>query len=645
MPLLLLIFCLFWSFPAAAIEFSRFYPSLEQQVAQKKYDQAIRQLKKSKSEFSGNHQVLYQLEMGMLLHLAGRYQESNRLLHAAEDAMEDFYTTSVSSEITAFLTNDLNRPFEGEDFEKVLVNLISALNYSLLGQPAEALVEARKVDHKLGLLEARLENEKTKNAYRQDAFARYLSGMLYASMQEWNDAYIAYQKAFEGYQSYRRYYQTEIPPNLGDELLRLSTRLGLKADRAKWAKAFPKAKGKAIPPGYGEVVVLNYNGLIPIKKPKVKEIFVHVLGAPYLMKISFPYYLNRANPVAYAQLRLQDAKGKSYSGQSFVVENISAIALRDLRDRIDRIESRAIAQATTKFVAIKALEMKANDDYGFLGGLAVGLAGNIWAFQTDKIDDRGWRFLPGEVQMTRLWVPPGKYQVEVEYFSSQGRSLGAESLEQAEVKPKRVTYLKTRESPSSGFDPDMRLASRYRNTPDEEPSPISPGRAKSEKTNRIELSTPLAMTLNDSRGQAIPTQSQGGIQFSWIQWGKELDYHWGVGFLTFSSILPNTNPDQQLQLGNSYFTFDFRMDFTPSFYGGVDLGLGSSWVSCASCNYSSQGAAIGLLVFGLEGESLGGVLKLGPYSGSATAMNAQGGMSQSLTWSGTLATLGVTYKF
>jgi len=85
------------------------------------------------------------------------------------------------------LSNDLTLPYEGEDFETVLINVVAALNYVLLNQWDDALVEARKVDHKLNVINDRYDK---KNVYKEDAFARYLSGILYEGKGELNDAFI-----------------------------------------------------------------------------------------------------------------------------------------------------------------------------------------------------------------------------------------------------------------------------------------------------------------------------------------------------------------------------------------------------------------------------------------------------------------------
>ena len=69
-----------------------------------------------------------------------------------------------------------------------------------LGQWQDALVEARRIDHRLNVLSDRT---KEKAAYRDDGFARYLSGILYESAGDVNNAFIAYRKAYETFEATR----------------------------------------------------------------------------------------------------------------------------------------------------------------------------------------------------------------------------------------------------------------------------------------------------------------------------------------------------------------------------------------------------------------------------------------------------------
>ena len=129
------------------------------------------------------------------------------------------------------LLNDNVLPYDGEDFERVLVNVFLALNFAKQGLPDEAIVEARKVDLKLREFARQYEG---KNTFQEDAFARYLAGALYESGAEINDAFISYRKAHEAYEKYARAYGTKAPSFLLNDLVRMAKLLSFTDEYEKY---------------------------------------------------------------------------------------------------------------------------------------------------------------------------------------------------------------------------------------------------------------------------------------------------------------------------------------------------------------------------------------------------------------------------
>ena len=212
-----------------------FYRELETSLAAKNYEVALKTLQGQEEEFGEKNVVLYNLEMGTLTHYGARYEESNRYFLAAEKTMEELYTKSITTEAAAVVLNDNLIPYEGEDFEKVFVNLFLALNFAEMGNIEEALVEARKVDLKLNQYSRKYEG---KNVYKQDAFVRYIMGMLYEAAGEINDAFISYKKAYEGYKMYETQFKTTCPSFLKTDLVRTAALLRFDDERRRFEKEF-----------------------------------------------------------------------------------------------------------------------------------------------------------------------------------------------------------------------------------------------------------------------------------------------------------------------------------------------------------------------------------------------------------------------
>src|SRR5262245_2236887 len=183
------------------------------------------------------------MDRGMTLHLAGDYQQSNLLLEQSEDEVDRLYTRKVRTETAAFLTNDNMLPYEGDPYEQVMINVLKALNYALLAQWQDALVEARRIDHRLNVLSDRV---KDKGRYREDGFARYLTGILYETAGSINDAFIAYRKAYEVYDSAKAWSRTGVPVQLKSDLLRAADAMHLTQEFTEYQGAFPGAQWKSL---------------------------------------------------------------------------------------------------------------------------------------------------------------------------------------------------------------------------------------------------------------------------------------------------------------------------------------------------------------------------------------------------------------
>ena len=146
------------------------YPRINQYLLTQDYDSAYKLVKKNKGTYAQRNAVLYYLDEGIISHFAGRYKESNQSFSRAESIMEELYTKSISKQVASFLISDNTIPYRGEDFEMAMVNLFMALNYVGLGNWEGALVEARKVDNKLSVINSKYEEGK-KNVYKEDGIS------------------------------------------------------------------------------------------------------------------------------------------------------------------------------------------------------------------------------------------------------------------------------------------------------------------------------------------------------------------------------------------------------------------------------------------------------------------------------------------
>ncbi|MFW6089921.1 MAG: hypothetical protein ACODAB_09215 [Gemmatimonadota bacterium] len=141
-------------------------------------------------------ELLAELNRAVVEHYAGRYEESNARLQAADQAIEERYTKSVSRAAFSLVTSDRALAWLPSSSERLMIHVYGALNYLALDEPDEAAVEARR----LALLLDRLVEEDgveesgadTRRLYRS---LRYFTAAVFEQAGERNDADVAYRLA------------------------------------------------------------------------------------------------------------------------------------------------------------------------------------------------------------------------------------------------------------------------------------------------------------------------------------------------------------------------------------------------------------------------------------------------------------------
>ena len=408
-------------------------------------------VQRAEEEYGEKGRVLYGMDRGMTLQLAGEYQQSNAVLEQAEEELDRLYTRRMRTEALAFMTNDTALPYEGDPYEQVLINVLKALNYAVLGQWQEALVEARRIDHRLNVLSDRVQE---KNAYRDDGFARYLSGILYESIGDVNNAFIAYRKAYETFDATRGWSNTAVPSQLKEDLLRTAEALQFTQELDEYRRLFSDTKwetSQSLQP-LAQVVVISYNGRAPRKEDQFLDLPISLNALQLVLlnrgiaqssrqsnrgidtvlyglngrvvRVALPRLVPQKTQVPIDTVSLiQDDNGARVTLNTELVHNVTALADKALAERMPGIATKALARAATKFAlaegTARAAQQAAGKDAGPWVGLLVGLLTKGLAVASEEADKRSWQTLPDEIHLARVWIPPGRYQVQ----SSVGGSL------------------------------------------------------------------------------------------------------------------------------------------------------------------------------------------------------------------------------
>lgn len=406
------------------------YAAYRPQLLSGDFDGAVSYIETQKEGFYGfKNRLLYYLDRAMALHLAGRYRESNRVLEQAKQAADELWTESVTEHAAAWFTTDNSLSYSGEDFEKVLIHWLAAQNNLALRDHGAARVEARQITNKLELYNQKYEAlETTANLYRDDAFARWLAGMLAETepgFSALNDAWIDYRRAIEVYRDDYARYDTPVPRQLVADALRVLDGLGpeFAAERRALGDEFPTVT--AVPPNEaatrGRVVLVHAAGEAP---QKIDDFWTYKEGKN-ILRIAFPKYVPQSYRVA--TVRLID---RERVAPAELAENITGIAMQNLADHMSRIRAKAITRAILKYAVGRTAQEVGKATGGEGGGLAqlAGTAWNIGQAVAEEADKRTWVTLPARINVSEIWVPPGTGEVRIEYLDASGQHL--ESLDE-----------------------------------------------------------------------------------------------------------------------------------------------------------------------------------------------------------------------
>lgn len=365
--------------------------------------------------------VLYLLNKGMLLRLGGDYAASNEALEEAKGLIDQLVAISISEQTAALSVSDTQRSYLGEPYERILLHLYKTLNYLALADHDGARVEVLQADLALQQFAA------SAREVGAEGIMRYLSGLVFEQAGEWSDALIAYRKAVDAYRSSGGVAAVPLP--LRQDLLRLAQRQGLDEEVERYRNEFGGGNRAGFARGEedrGEVIVVLGTGLVPVKEEQSLNVLDVVGGRWY--RIATPSYPpGRALPFAEIRITVNGEVARAAPG-----ENIDDLARRALEAAMPGITARALARMVVKGVAMR--EVERNDPL-------LGLLANLAAVVSERADTRAWITLPAKLYLARLSLPPGRYEVAVEWLGPGGGALTTRVYREVEIRPGSAVYI------------------------------------------------------------------------------------------------------------------------------------------------------------------------------------------------------------
>lgn len=405
-------------------------------------------------------ELLRHLQLGVVLHHAGQWEESNTAFQWAEEEAERRFTRSARQQVGMVLINDGMAAYTPPPAEMAMIPYYRMLNYLALGSGEGTLVEARKAN-------AYLERIRTgsQEPCVGEGFVQYLTGLVYAGAGERTDALVSYRQAERGYDACAEKKDgAAAPAMLGVDLYRAARAAGVR-EVADSAAARYRVAGPALDGGTGdaELVVLVEEGWVahrapadihvPIPEAEVEglqsgdaaritestaRVAAHLLanlaeqgrwGSTLDERFQLTDALNGAHilKMAWAVPRLEACAPTAVrllldgdtAGVPIAAADLSSAVARRWDAQRPAMVARMVTRGVAKYLAAREAERKGNKEseaLGWLAARAVNLAGNA----LERADTRSWSLLPDRISVARLTLPPGEHDVKIQVMGPNG---------------------------------------------------------------------------------------------------------------------------------------------------------------------------------------------------------------------------------
>ncbi|MFM7565111.1 MAG: hypothetical protein ACKO81_19010, partial [Planctomycetota bacterium] len=375
----------------------------------------------------------------------GRFADSQALLKEVRQQFAEVPPAAQTAQnAAAYLTDDTRRAYTGEDHEKLLLQVMLALQSLLradgdavayahqLGLESEALLESRPVgpspppaEQPPAVVDA-TGSQPSSNSVQTapEATQVALADSPPAAVPVPKIDPIRFELAFAPL--LRSLIRGQSALNHDDLVRNLRVanewRPGSEFLQAELARA---EAGELTPPGYGSLYVVALVGRGPRKVTDTEEVTSQaLLVADQILSALGNYTLPpTVAPIKIARIELSpitvDTLRISVNGQELgCTENIADIgrlAMARQKEQMPMIVGRAISRRVLKKGVIVAGMSAAGAEKGFgndLTSLVYTAAGVAWE-AAEQADLRSWSLLPGSIQIYRIDLPVGEHRLDL----------------------------------------------------------------------------------------------------------------------------------------------------------------------------------------------------------------------------------------
>ena len=365
------------------------------------------------------------LDRAMVALADNRPADAEKLLRTVRDNFDHLEQESPAESVWVMASDDDQKAYAGEDYEKVLVRAMLALS-NLVQDGDDAEAYSLQVSDKQRQIVAAATDEKGRNpkaAYQQVALAPYLRGILREEThRHYDDAARSFSQVLQWKPDFR-----PGPSHVA------RTTHGRHSER-----------------GHGVVHVFALVGHGPFKAevvemPSTASVMVagEIMSAglsqtlpPTIAPIKVPRVIALPGSVGGMQVGVGDWA----AGRTETITNVSQMAISQHEAVLPQTVGRAVARRSLKKAAIFGAKQGLGLQNSGLPSLAFDVAGVAWE-ATENADTRCWGLLPDTIQVLRLELPAGQHTLSLRPIDRSGRPLGGAVPQTVTVLDGRNTYV------------------------------------------------------------------------------------------------------------------------------------------------------------------------------------------------------------
>ena len=365
--------------------------------------------------------LIFNLDMGMLSHYAGLYEDSNKELSYAERRIGEEYTESLAATGATFFANDNSKAYQGERYEDLYLNVFKSLNYQRLGDGREAMVEIRRAIDKIEALKrgyeivsGRIFDEGKKldvNALnRIDIDTEFISSalVLYLGM--------VYSRGIEDYSSY------SYCENMMD-----STYSSQKDIYAFDMPGFLSSESYAYPEGKARLSFIAFSGMAPYKTEAIDAVDLDGGGT---VKVAYPELSWHESQVSSVSVSVNGEEAFSLElleDMDRVIEDIFSAKQAEVKEKAfirsrNKIIAASVVTGITGDVAA-SFTLNGKKTTFSLGGILSAIIDN-----SESADVRGSHFIPSKAWAGGITLDEGVYDICFTYLDGNGNVVRSEEI-------------------------------------------------------------------------------------------------------------------------------------------------------------------------------------------------------------------------